>query len=169
MSYIIGIKPGDHKFLFEWINGTKANEYTMADDKGVEHKFKYHHNVPINDANFDYRVTVINYTEIKPNGREQHFTWITKLSVSNENIYQVMRAGRARWKIENETFNTLKNQGYNFEHNYGHGNKHLCSVMTMLMLLAFLIDQVQQLCSIAFQKARRHCGPFMHCLKKYGR
>nr|WP_198246747.1 hypothetical protein [methane-oxidizing endosymbiont of Gigantopelta aegis] len=23
---------------------------------------------------------------------------------------------RARWRIENETFNTLKNQGYHFEH-----------------------------------------------------
>ena len=44
-----------------------------------------------------------------------------------------MRAGRARWKIENETFNTLKNQGYNFEHNYGHGYKNLSSVMTMLI------------------------------------
>ena len=65
-----------------------------------------------------------------------------------------MRAGRARWRIENETFNTLKNQGYNFEHNYGHGNKNLCSVFTMLMLLAFLIDQAQALCCTFFKKAR---------------
>jgi len=27
---------------------------------------------------------------------------------------QLMRAGRARWKIENETFNTLKTQGYHY-------------------------------------------------------
>jgi len=71
-----------------------------------------------------------------------------------------MRAGRARWRIENETFNTLKNQGYNFEHNYGHGKENLCSVMTMLMMLAFLMDQVQQLCSSAYQKARQHAGTF---------
>ena len=69
-----------------------------------------------------------------------------------------MRAGRARWKIENETFNTLKNQGYNFEHNYGHGYKNLCSVMTMLMMLSFLIDQVQQLSCKVYQKARKHAG-----------
>ena len=30
-----------------------------------------------------------------------------------------------RWKIENETFNTLKNQGYHAEHNFGHGNQYL--------------------------------------------
>lgn len=65
-------------------------------------------------------------------------------------------------RIENETFNTLKNQGYNFEHNFGHGYTHLCSVMTMLMLmlLAFLIDQVQQACCKVYQKARQHVGTF---------
>jgi hypothetical protein len=45
-----------------------------------------------------------------------------QLSIPND-VEPVMRGGRARWKIENETFNTLKNQGYNFEHNYGHGKK----------------------------------------------
>ena len=62
-----------------------------------------------------------------------------------------MRGGRARWKIENETFNTLKNQGYHFEHNYGHGEQHLSVVFAMLMLLAFLVDQTQQLCCALFQ------------------
>jgi hypothetical protein len=28
----------------------------------------------------------------------------------------MVRGARARWKIENETFNTLKNQGYHIEH-----------------------------------------------------
>ena len=62
-----------------------------------------------------------------------------------------MRAGRARWKIENETFNTLKNQGYNLEHNYGLGKKHLSVVFVMLMMLAFLVDQTQQLCCALFR------------------
>lgn len=30
--------------------------------------------------------------------------------------------------------------------------------MTMLMMLAFLIDQVQQLCCQVYQKARKHGG-----------
>ena len=78
-----------------------------------------------------------------------------------------MRIGRARWKIENETFNTLKNQGYNFEHNYGHGNKNLCSVMTMLMSLSFLIDQVQQLCCGLYQKVRQKAGGTLRELFAY--
>jgi hypothetical protein len=62
-----------------------------------------------------------------------------------------MRGGRARWKIENETFNTLKNQGYHFEHNYGLGKKNLSLIFAMLMMLAFLVDQSQQLSCKLFQ------------------
>ena len=69
-----------------------------------------------------------------------------------------MRGGRARWKIENETFNTLKNQGYEFEHNYGHGHKNLSVNLAFLMMLAFLVDQSQLLTSkvvqLALQKNR---------------
>jgi len=62
-----------------------------------------------------------------------------------------MRGGRARWKIENETCNTLKNQGYHFEHNDGHGLKNLSVVFATVMILAFLVDQTQQLCCALFQ------------------
>lgn len=64
-----------------------------------------------------------------------------------------MRAGRARWRIENETFNTLKNQGYNLGHNYGLVKKHLSAVFTILMMLAFLIDQALQMSCWLFQGA----------------
>ena len=66
-----------------------------------------------------------------------------------------MRGGRGRWKIENELFNTLKNQGYQLEHNYGDGQKQLATVFGMLMMLAFLVDQVQELCCNLFQMARQ--------------
>ena len=69
-----------------------------------------------------------------------------------------MRAGRARWKIENETFNTLKNQGYGYEHNYGHGEANLSVVFALLMMLAFLVDQVLQLCDPLFQGALEKLG-----------
>ena len=84
-------------------------------------------------------------TGVKAGDHDYLFNWIKQARGESENVFDFMRAGRARWKIENETFNTLKNQGYNFEH-YGHGGKNLCLVMMMLMLLAFLIDQVQFLC-----------------------
>ena len=63
-----------------------------------------------------------------------------------------MRMGRSRWKIENETFNTLKNQNYNFEHNFGHGKENLCTVFAYLMMLAFYVDQIQQSSCQYFKK-----------------
>ena len=69
----------------------------------------------------------------------------------------IAAAGRARWRIENETFNTLKNQGYNLEHNFGHGTEHLHEVLTYLMFTAFLIDQVLQLCCNSFVQMLDKC------------
>jgi hypothetical protein len=65
------------------------------------------------------------------------FSWVTDLAITADNAMEIMRCGRARWRIENETFNTLKNQGYNLGHNYGLGKKHLSAVFMHLMLLAF--------------------------------
>jgi hypothetical protein len=81
------------------------------------------------------------------------FTWVTDISITNENVALLAKGGRARWKIENETFNTLKNQGYYLEHNYGHGQKNLSINMVNMMFTAFLIDQIQQACCHKFRKA----------------
>jgi hypothetical protein len=79
-------------------------------------------------------------------GKVSKFSWATNLKVSKQNVLEIARCGRARWKIENETFNTLKNQGYQFEHNYGHGKKNLSNVLATLIL----IDQIQELASKPF-------------------
>src|SRR5204862_5548540 len=47
--------------------------------------------------------------------------------------------------------NTLKNQGYHFEHNDGHGEQNLSVVFATIMILAFLVDQTQQLCCALFR------------------
>ncbi len=65
------------------------------------------------------------------------------LGVTKSNACELMRTGQPRWRIENETFNTLKNQSYGFGHDLGHGKRYLATVFTHLTMLAFLIDQVQ--------------------------
>jgi hypothetical protein len=62
-----------------------------------------------------------------------------------------MQGGRGRWKSDNETLNTLKNQGDNFEHNDGHGEQHLSVVFAMVMMRAFVVDQTQQRCGALVQ------------------
>ena len=159
LRFILGVKPGDHAFLFEWVDSTPSVQVVeLADDEGVWHRFRYLNGVPLNAANFDLEVNFLAYWELRPEGRGRHFSWVTDLPLSAANVMDLMRAGRARWRIENETFNTLKNQGYGFEHNFGHGKKHLSVVLANLMMLAFLIDQVQVRCCSLFRQARHKAG-----------
>lgn len=155
LRYILGVKDGDHAFLFEQVQAAahagRVTAYERHDRAaGVIHRFRFVNDMPLNASNPNVRVNFIEYWEIGHN-KVQHLSWVTDLRVSKRNVYHLMRGGRARWKIENETFNTLKNQGYNFAHNYGHGEQHLSVVFAMLMMLAFLVDQTQQLCCALFQ------------------
>src|SRR3990167_4285063 len=153
MHFILGAKPKDHTFLFDWISKSKCTYHEEVDSMGTKHIYKFVNQVPLNESNFDTNVNFIEYWEEKGNGDKQHFSWVTDITITKKNCHAIMKGGRARWKIENETFNTLKNQGYHFEHNFGHGNQYLCTVFANLMMLAFLIDQVQQLCCSFFQSA----------------
>jgi len=106
--------------------------------------------LPINASHQDFLVNLLEYLEV--NGEvTKRFCWVTDIALSEANVYRIMRAGRARWKIENETFNTLKNQGYNLEHHYGLGKQYLSMVFVKIMMLAFLVDQIQQLSCALFQ------------------
>jgi len=155
LHYILGVKEGDHAFLFQQIQTAERAGRVTAYERhdraaGLVHRFRFVNDVALNASNADVRVNFLEYWEISDT-KVQHFSWVTDLRVSTRNVFHLMRGGRARWKIENETFNTLKNQGYNFEHNYGHGEQHLSVVFAMLMMLAFLVDQAQQLCCALFQ------------------
>ena len=155
LHYILGVKEGDHAFLFQQVaaaeHAGRVTSYERHDRaSGLVHRFRFVNDVPLNASNVDVRVNFIEYWEISPD-KVQHFSWVTDLRVSRRTVFHLMRGGRARWKIENETFNTLKNQGYHFEHNYGHGEQHLSVVFAMLMMLAFLVDQTQQLCCALFR------------------
>ena len=132
----------------------QAGQVTLYEKKDpsadIVHRFRFINQVPLNASNAELLVNFIEYWEISGD-TVQHFCWVTDLRVTKRTVYPLMRGGRARWKIANETFNTLKNQGYNFEHNYGHGQKNLSVVFAMLMMLAFLVDQTQQRCCTLFQ------------------
>jgi hypothetical protein len=160
LRFILGVKPGDHKYLFDYVAKARIAGQTMAfenQEEGVTHRFCFLNDVPLNESNPDVRVNFLEYWEIKK-GKTLHFTWITDFMISLDNAFDLMSGGRARWKIENETFNTLKNQGYHFEHNFGHGQHHLSVVFAQLMMLAFAVDQAQQLACQFFQAAWAEVG-----------
>ncbi len=162
LRYILGVKEGDHASLFQHVQAAEhAGRVTSYErhDRAAQlvHRFRFVTDVPLNASHPDVRVNFIEYWEMGDD-KVQHFSWVTDFRVNTRNVFHLMRGGRARWKIENETFNTLKNQGYHFEHNYGHGQQHLSVVFAMLMMLAFLVDQTQPLCCALFRAVWAQMG-----------
>jgi hypothetical protein len=161
--FILGVKEGDHAHLFEQVaqarQAGRTTESEVREGQTV-HRFLFINGLALNQSNPDLLVNFIEYWEIRSD-QTQHFSWVTDFAVTPANVMTLMRGGRARWKVENETFNTLKNQGYHFEHNFGHGQQNLSVVFAVLMMLAFLVDQIQQLGDALFQaalkKTKRRC------------
>ena len=112
LHYILGVKEGDHPFLFEFVQTARqAGQTTQIEykdeAKGVIHLFEFINEIALNASNQDVLVNFVEYWEIRPGqNRQKHFCWVTDFIVSQDNAFQIMRGGRARWKIENETFNT---------------------------------------------------------------
>lgn len=160
LRFILGAKPGDHKFLFQAVAQARAAGRSTAFEvceAGVIHRFHFVNQVPLNESHPDLLANFLEYWESTDKGK-QHFSWLTDITITQQNAYALMRGGRARWKTENETFNTLKNQGYHFEHNFGHGQQHLSVVLAHLMMLAFLVDQIQEAACLLFQAALAKVG-----------
>lgn len=80
--------------------------------------------------------------------------WATNHCLSVQTVATITRIGRTRWKIENENINILKNHGYHLEHNFGHGDQHLATVLFTLNLFAFLIHTAQHLSNDLYRLLR---------------
>jgi Transposase DDE domain len=158
--YILVAQEKDHQYLYDWFWKAEAPDVTeLEDTEATVHKrYRFMENVPLNERRCEQLVNVVFYEELCSKGKNHRWLWVTDLQVTSETVKQIVKAGRARWKIENETFNTLKNQGYHFEHNYGHGNKTLSNVLAGLMLLGFLLDQCLESLNVEFIKSLQKCG-----------
>ncbi len=146
--YLIGVKDKGHAHLFTQFDELDSQYQVPWQEwktkAGEDYAIGYANGLELNATNAEVAVNMLYAIIRDAKGKETTFTFITNLELSPDNVAELLAVGRARWKIENETFNTLKNQGYHFEHNYGHGQQHLCTVMAYVMLLAFWVDQLQQ-------------------------
>ena len=84
------------------------HDLEMEVEDGVRHEFRYVEGVDLNKSHPNLEINVLDYWGTKPNGRRPHFTWVTDLPLNRDTAMRIIRAGRARWRIENETFNTLR-------------------------------------------------------------
>lgn len=162
-GFIFVCLPTSHKELYEWLDylerAGEMHSYQVCRYQGAKpllYQFRYVNRVPLNAQQTTLEV---NWCEVtvtdKRNGQQLYFnTFVTEHLISDETVGDIVEAGRARWKVENENNNILKTKGYHLEHNFGHGQEHLAQLLVTLNLLAFLMHTILELVGGSYGQLR---------------
>jgi hypothetical protein len=161
--FIFVCKPASHPLIHQYLTGIALPVLEQTVKRGKQrfvHRYRWLADVPLRDGRDAMAVNWFEIEIINPNGETTYRnSFVTDLSVSPDNVSEFAACGRARWKIENETFNVLKNKGYNLEHSFGHGKQNLAAILVSLNLLAFAIHTVCDLGDELWRNARAKLGP----------
>jgi hypothetical protein len=164
--FIFVCKPASHPLIQQYLHGTTPGQLETTIKRGKQryvYRYRWLHDVPLRDSN---DALMVNWFEIEIVNEKGETTYrnsfVTDLPVGSGNVVELAACGRARWKIENETFNVLKNQGYNLEHCFGHGKQNLSAILVSLNLLAFAIHTVCDCGDELWRNTRAKLGPRYH-------
>ena len=158
--FLFVCKPSSHPTIEEYLRGIALEELKPPRKRGRQRvTYRWLCDLPLRG---DAAAMTVNWLMIEIANADGKVTYrnsfITDLPVGRDSVVELAACGRARWKIENEAFNTLKTKGYNLEHNFGHGNQHLAAVLATLNLLAFTCHTVCELAEQAWQAAMGTIG-----------
>ncbi len=161
-DFLFVCKQDSHKTLYDFIDGATPHAHTVT-QKHAGRRLTYHYRwfdaVPLRDGKQALEVNWIGVTIIDRNGKTTYRgAFVTSLPVSAANVGELVACARARWKIENESFNILKNNGYHIEHNFGHGKTYLAMMFAAMNLLAFAFHTVCDCLEDLWQAARAAKG-----------
>ena len=163
LNFILVCKPDSHKTLYEWVAGLTATEDVQTLTIERRHgkrtdtdTYRFLSNVPLRDGEDALVVNWCELTTTRQDGKVVYQNaFATNHPITAANVAEVVRAGRARWKVENENNNTLKTKGYHLSHNFGHGKQHLCALLATLNLLAFLFHTLLELLDASYRTLRQ--------------
>jgi hypothetical protein len=159
--YLFVCKPESHSTLYSWVNGLQRPQLgtVRARIKAGAHfhtyAYRYANGVPLAEGE---DVLKVNWCEVTVTDHQGQVVYrnafITDFKITDQTVAALVAAGRARWKIENENNNTLKTKGYHLEHNFGHGQKHLSSLLAAMNILAFLYHTFLSFCDENYRLIR---------------
>jgi len=162
-DFLFVCKKDSHKTLYEYVEGASPKRRTETVRKPGNHSLTYTYlwveGVPLRDGKDAVQVDWLAVTIADAKGKTTYDgAFATSLSIASENVAEIAACARARWKIENESFNVLKNNGYNLAHNFGHGKNHLAQVFAAMNLLAFAFHTACDCMETLWQQARQAIG-----------
>jgi hypothetical protein len=141
-DFLFVCKKDGHKTLYEFLEGVPLDERMVTERKpgkrSLTYRYRWIEGVPLPDGKDALSVNWLAISIIDAKGKTTcDAAFVTSLPVTPDNVAEIAACARARWKIENESFNVLKNNGYNLAHNFGHGKKYLARMFAAINLLAF--------------------------------
>jgi hypothetical protein len=165
MKFIFTCKEDSHESLYKWVKtyeeagelGRVVEKKKKGKGEVVVETYRYLNDVALYEG--AESVLRVNWCEIEIRNSSGKVTYknavITNHRISDKNVKDIIKAGRSRWKIENENNNTLKTKGYHLEHNFGHGKENLSSLLVTLNLMAFLFHTILSLMDKSYQLIRK--------------
>ena len=110
MSFLLTVKPADHKNLFSDVEGLRGggmlDSFEYRDRKGTRYVYEWVNEIACTGGADTEYMNFIEFRIIRDGKQTFHSNWITDMEVTKENVSRLVRAARAQWKIENERFNT---------------------------------------------------------------
>ena len=158
-DFVFVVKPEYHKALFEAVENASAETLSVQGPKGVVTNYRFTTGVPLRNSKDAMTVDFCEITMTNASGKVTYRNaFVTSLTVDESNVVEIVQCGRTRWKIENESFNVLKNHGYNLAHSFGHGKNHLAKTFAALNLLAFSVHGVCDVLDDLWKRTRKKAG-----------
>ena len=162
LNFIFVCKPSSHQTLYEWLDNLSLAQdvHTLTQErrKGKRREqdtYRFANSLPLRDGRGAMKVNWCELTTTDLDGNILYCNaFVSNHIIHADNVVAIVQAGRARWKVENENNNTLKNQGYHLTHNFGHGSQHLSALLVTLNLLAFLLHTVLDMMDAKYQLIR---------------
>jgi len=153
LDFILVCKPDSHKTLYQYVEELEAmgTVETVIEKRwtGKIHQidtYRFAQQLPLRDSEDALNVNWCELITTLPDGEIIYKNaFATNFKITKNNVAQIVEDGRTRWKVENENNNVLKTKGYHLKHNFGHGKKHLSTLMLTLNLLAFLFHTVLEI------------------------
>ena len=168
MDFLFAAKPDDHRYMMEYLDAFPTlNRLDFFDKTGRAHRYEWMNELPLNGHKDSIFINFLRCTVFSSNKQGEETilyknSWVTNVVLSADNINTLVRAGRCRWKNENECFNVMKNQGYCMEHSYGHGKKNRAFNFYLLTLIAFFMHQIFELVDGSYKACRKKLGSKKH-------
>lgn len=162
-NFILTCKPSSHQTITEYLHGVELQEHHQTVCKRGKRTttiYRWLEAVPLRATDDAITVNWFSIEIRNAKGKRTYFnSFVTDLAITPDAVAELAACGRARWKIENETFNILKTNGYNLEHNFGHGKQTLASLLVTFNLLAFAFHTVAYLAVLEWRTAVIARGP----------